>query len=96
METLFNKIQIINRKCIPDNRGWFLKVITGNEEYIQSHVGEVYLISAYSGESRGGHYHKIAIEWFTLVEGIANLVLEDIRTNEKLTITLDMNNPKTI
>lgn len=94
--SLLYKIQVIDRKYLGDTRGWFLKVITGNEEFIQTYVGEVYLISALPGESRGGHYHAIAFEWFTLVEGNANLVLEDILTDEKLVLTLNANNPKTI
>lgn len=94
--SLLDKIQILDRKFIGDTRGWFFKIITGEEDFIQSHVGEVYLVSAVSGESRGGHYHEVALEWFTLIEGKADLVLEDIRTNEKLTLSLDKDNPITI
>lgn len=91
-----DSIKIIDRNCITDSRGWFLKVITGNEEFIQSHVGEVYIVSALPGESRGGHYHLKALEWFTLIQGKANLLLEDIVTHEKLKLTLDVNRPQTI
>ncbi|MCS3265262.1 WxcM-like domain-containing protein [Bacteroides fragilis] len=50
----------------------------------------------YQGESRGGHYHNRAIEWFTLVEGNAVLKLEDIRTNEKKEIYLNDQEPVTV
>ena len=38
-----DKVQIINRRLIADERGWFLKAITGTEEGIPNHTGEVYL-----------------------------------------------------
>lgn len=60
-----------------------LKIIDGKENSLPNYTGEIYIVSAISGESRGGHYHNRAIEWFTLVEGNAVLKLEDIRTNEK-------------
>ncbi len=37
------KVKIIPRRLIADDRGWFLKVITGTEENIPSQTGEVYL-----------------------------------------------------
>ena len=37
-----DKVQIINRRLIADERGWFLKAITGTEEGIPNHTGEVY------------------------------------------------------
>ena len=37
------KVQIINRRLISDERGWFLKAITGTEDGIPNHTGEVYL-----------------------------------------------------
>ena len=64
---LEGRIKIIERKKIIDSRGWFLKVITGKEEYLPQFTGEVYLISANPGESRANHYHNEANEWFTLV-----------------------------
>lgn len=38
-----DKVRIIPRRLILDERGWFLKAITGTEEDIPSHTGEVYL-----------------------------------------------------
>ena len=40
---LQDRIKIIPRHFVEDERGWFLKVITGTEENIPSHTGEVYL-----------------------------------------------------
>ena len=40
---MIEKVHIIQRRLISDDRGWFLKVITGTEEGIPAHTGEVYL-----------------------------------------------------
>lgn len=49
-----DKVRIIQRRLISDDRGWFLKVITGTEEGIPSHTGEVYLTMGKPGQERGG------------------------------------------
>lgn len=93
---LEKKIEIIKRNKIEDSRGWFLKVLTGNEDGLPKHTGEVYITNANRGESKGGHYHNIAKEWFTLLFGKCDLVLVDITTNERLVISLCDDEPQTI
>lgn len=94
--SLISKIKIINRIKNEDSRGWFLKVINGLEENLPSYTGEVYLTNAIAGEGKGGHYHKKANEWFTLVAGKCELKLVDIVTGEKLLINLSSSKPVTI
>ena len=72
------KVRVIPRRLISDDRGWFLKAITGTEEDIPSHTGEVYLTMGKPGQAKGGHYHPEALEWFTVIQGEAILKLEDI------------------
>ena len=91
-----DKVYVINRKKLSDDRGWFIKVIDGNEEYIPSCTGEVYLTMGKAGESKGGHYHIEAVEWFTLIQGFATLKLEDIETHERRDIELSFDNPQTV
>lgn len=86
MMVLKNKIRIIPRHLIQDDRGWFLKVVTGTEENIPNHTGEVYLTMGKPGQTKGGHYHPLAVEWFTLIQGKATLKLEDISTHEKMSL----------
>ena len=76
---LKDKIKIIPRRLIKDERGWFLKVITGTEDNIPDHTGEVYLTMGKPGQTKGGHYHPKAVEWFTLISGKAVLKLEDVQ-----------------
>ena len=91
-----DKIKIIPRRLIKDDRGWFLKVITGTEEHIPDHTGEVYLTMGKPGQTKGGHYHPRAVEWFTLISGKAMLKLEDIQTHEKLHMEVSFDDAITV
>jgi dTDP-4-dehydrorhamnose 3,5-epimerase-like enzyme len=93
---LLSKVKIIERKKIEDSRGWFLKVINGLEDHLPSYTGEVYLTNAKPGETKGGHYHEKANEWFTLITGECELKMVDIISGEKLTFFLSSDIPKTI
>lgn len=84
------KVKIIPRRLIQDERGWFLKAITGTEDGIPSHTGEVYLTMGKPGQAKGGHYHPEAVEWFTVISGKAILKLEDIVTHERRDIPLSL------
>lgn len=90
------KVCIIPRKLIADERGWFLKAITGTEENIPPHTGEVYLTMGKPGQSKGGHYHPEAVEWFTIIEGCAILKLEDVETHERLDIEMSLEKTMTV
>lgn len=85
-----DKVRIIHRQLKKDERGWFLKVITGKEECIPNHTGEVYLTMAKPGFSKGGHYHNEAVEWFTVILGEATLKLEDIESHEQMEIEMSL------
>lgn len=91
-----NKVKVIPRHLICDERGWFLKAITGTEEGIPNHTGEVYLTMGRPGQNKGGHYHPEAVEWFTIVEGSATLKLEDIDTHERRDIEMSLEKAITV
>lgn len=91
-----DKVQIIHRRLISDDRGWFLKAITGTEEGIPPHTGEVYLTMGKPGQAKGGHYHPEAVEWFTIIEGSAVLKLEDMVTHEHRDIEMSLNKAITV
>ncbi|MEO6837743.1 MAG: WxcM-like domain-containing protein [Ginsengibacter sp.] len=95
MSNLNKRIYSIKRNLIDDTRGWFLKIINGNEA--DNPFGcEVYVTSAKPHESKGGHYHLQAREWFTLIKGDALLTIIDTNTNERSEISLSGSNPETI
>ena len=91
-----DKVQVISRQLIIDERGWFMKAITGTEDYIPHHTGEVYLTMGKPGQAKGGHYHPEAVEWFTLIQGHAILKLEDIETHECKCISMSLEKAVTV
>lgn len=91
-----DKVQIIKRRLISDDRGWFLKAITGTEEGISHHTGEVYLTMGKPGQAKGGHYHPEAVEWFTLIKGEAILKLEDMETHTRKDIEMSLDKAITV
>lgn len=95
-KSLSERIQIIQRKLIADERGWFLKAVTGKEEGLPNHTGEVYLTMGKPGQGKGGHYHPEAVEWFTVISGYAILKLEDINTHERLDIEMSLEKAITV
>lgn len=93
---MIEKVKIINRRLLSDDRGWFLKAITGTEENIPNHTGEIYLTMGKPGQAKGGHYHPEAVEWFTLIQGSAVLKLEDIETHERRDIRMSLEQAITV
>ena len=91
-----DKVHVIQRRLIADDRGWFLKAITGTEEGIPSHTGEVYLTMGKPKQTKGGHYHPEAVEGFTIIEGVAILKLEDMETHERLDIEMSLEKAITV
>jgi oxalate decarboxylase/phosphoglucose isomerase-like protein (cupin superfamily) len=89
-------VELISRKRLMDQRGSFLKVLTGAEEGLPAHIGEFYVTRALPGAPRGNHYHPKAAEWFTLIEGVAELVVKDPTTLEERTWTLHGDDPVTV
>lgn len=93
---LNERIQRYPRRLMVDDRGWFLKTISGKEEGLPKNTGEVYFTSAKAGANKGGHYHNVANEWFTMIVGKGVLVLEDIESKERIEIEMDAKQPETI
>lgn len=91
-----DKVKIINRHLLSDDRGWFLKAINGTEDGLPPHTGEVYLTMGKPGQAKGGHYHPEAVEWFTLIEGYAVLKLEDVETHETREIEMSLEKAITV
>lgn len=94
--TLLDRVTLIPRRLLADERGWFLKVLDGGESGLPGHVGEVYLTMAKPGQARGNHFHPHCDEWFTLAQGKARLLLGDPASGERAEIALDAAEPVTV
>jgi dTDP-4-dehydrorhamnose 3,5-epimerase-like enzyme len=94
--SLLEKIRLIPRIRRGDARGWLLKVIDGHEEGLPNYTSETYVTVTLPGEVRGNHYHVNTAEWFTVIQGKANVVLCDPASNERLNLALAAANPQTL
>jgi len=93
---LNNKVEIIERKILSDERGWLFKTLTGKEKGLPKSTGEIYTVCGLPNQVRGGHYHKLATEWFTIIKGEATLKLKDIANNDETIMVLNVETPLTI
>ena len=93
---LLDRIRLYPRQHRGDARGWLLKCINGHEDGLPAATGEFYVVMALPGKIRGGHYHPLAQEWFTLLQGRATLLIADPVTNERAELSLTTDAPMTI
>jgi dTDP-4-dehydrorhamnose 3,5-epimerase-like enzyme len=94
--SLLEKIRLIPRVKRGDARGWLLKVIDGHEEDLPNYTSEAYVTVTLPGEVRGNHYHIYTSEWFTVVQGRADVVLCDSVSGERMNLVLTAAEPKTL
>ena len=88
--------EIIERRKIADQRGFFLKTMTGFEPGLPQIFGEIYVIKGDQGKARANHYHNIATEWFTLLQGKVKLNLQHIDTGQSASLLLTDEAPVTV
>jgi dTDP-4-dehydrorhamnose 3,5-epimerase len=67
-----------NLRVISDERGWLMEMLRCDDEVFKK-FGQVYLSTVYPGVVKGWHYHKIQTDNFTVVKGMAKVVLYDSR-----------------
>ncbi len=88
--------QIIERRRIVDERGFFLKTMTGFEPDLPQQFGEIYVIRGDQGKARANHYHDLATEWFTLLQGEVRLNLRHVDTGSTASLLLSEKTPGTV
>ena len=91
-----NLYQLIGRQKIIDERGFFLKIMTGFELGLHQQFGEIYVIQGSKGKARANHYHNLATEWFTLLHGCVQLNLRHVDTGETASLLLSEESPITV
>ena len=78
-----------------DDRGFLVEFLKETELRDKNKkFGQVYFVAFTPNVSRGHHYHRSKVEWFGIVHGICEVVLEDIKTKERKEIILDSNDEK--
>ena len=76
-----------------DSRGELWKLLNGTEENAPADFGEIYMVTVQPGQSRGGHYHPKANEWFTVLRGSARAVLTDPTSGKERFLELCADQP---
>jgi dTDP-4-dehydrorhamnose 3,5-epimerase-like enzyme len=88
--------ETIERRLITDHRGFFLKTMTGFEPDLPQTFGEIYVIKGDKGKARANHYHDVATEWFTILQGKVQLNLKHVETGVTASVLLTDEAPVTI
>lgn len=90
------EVQHIPRATRQDARGWLLKILDGREDHLRTEVGECYVTWSEPGQIRGNHYHPVTSEWFTVIQGRAQLTVCDPEAGDRATMELDASEPVTV
>ena len=65
-------------KVIPDERGFLMEIIRADDSFFGK-FGQSYVTVVYPGVVKGWHYHKVQVDHFCVVKGMAKVVLYDAR-----------------
>ena len=66
-------------RVMPDERGWLMEILRGDDPELFEKFGQVYVSATYPGVVKAWHYHKQQIDFFACVAGMVKLVLVDTR-----------------
>ncbi len=80
------RYQVKNLEKHADKRGWLVEMLKTDEIDAGQSIKQIYAATIEPGCFRGGHYHKKRIEWFFIIGDNAEIILEDIKTKEKIII----------
>lgn len=78
VENLIEGVKIKKLKPIPDERGRLMEILRNDDELFIK-FGQVYITTAYPGVIKAWHYHKKQTDNFTVLKGMAKVVLFDNR-----------------
>lgn len=74
-----------------DDRGYLLDFLKKEElEKDDRTLGQIYLVTFEKKKAvRGNHFHKTKKEWFVAVKGKLKVILENVKTKERVEFILD-------
>jgi len=90
------KYKIADLAVHSDPRGWLAEMLKADELEADQAIQQIYVATIEPGNFRGGHYHEKRIEWFFVIGGQAEIVLEDIKTKERKIVELSPAKPQRI
>jgi len=71
-------VRVRELRLIPDERGFLMELMRSDWEEFEK-FGQVYITAVYPGVVKGWHYHKIQVDHFVCIHGMAKVVLYDAR-----------------
>jgi dTDP-4-dehydrorhamnose 3,5-epimerase len=75
---LIDGVQTKPLKVIPDERGYLMEIIRRDDPFF-SKFGQTYLTVVYPGVVKGWHWHKVQVDHFCVLKGMAKVALYDRR-----------------
>lgn len=75
---MIDGVKIKKLRVIPDERGFLMEMLRSDDEIFEK-FGQVYVTACYPGVVKGWHYHRKQTDHFTVVKGMAKVVLYDGR-----------------
>jgi dTDP-4-dehydrorhamnose 3,5-epimerase len=72
-------VQVKSLRVVPDERGWLMEILRGDDRELFSRFGQVYVSATYSGVVKAWHYHRRQTDNFACIAGMIKLVLLDTR-----------------
>ena len=78
-----------------DNRGWLAEILRAGEGVAPA-FGQIFVTVAPPGVTKGGHYHTRKVEWFSVIQGTARLVLYELATKRRQEVEMGEHNLVTV
>lgn len=85
-------VEIRNLEKKEDTRGWLIEVLK-KDDITKEGVGQFYISAANPGQTKANHYHTRKTEWFCVINGNGELLLEDIKTMETQKVPMSIGRP---
>jgi dTDP-4-dehydrorhamnose 3,5-epimerase len=76
-------VKVKKLRVLPDERGRLMEILRSDDTEFFRAFGQVYMTTAYPGVVKGWHYHTKQWDNFTVVHGMAKVVLYDSRKDSK-------------
>jgi len=86
-------VEIVEIDKKEDKRGSLVQFLT-QPELIEKRFGTAFFIYIAPKKDRSCHFHKRKKEWFGIVHGKCNVILEDIKTKKRQELVLDSSSVK--
>ncbi len=79
-----------------DERGWLAELLRASRLQNGAQLSQLYVTVGNPGKTKGKHYHRRKVEWFSVVSGNATLYLKDTKTGGEEVVRMGEQNMVTV